>query len=71
MLGTHTAEAGVRVHRDSSVLGVAHPVAEDGAPVVEAEGEVTRKLGRVLHQVQTVRALRQQPLNLQTVEIWG
>ena len=35
------------------------------APVVEAEGKVTSKLGGVLHQVQAVRALRQQPLNLE------
>ena len=35
------------------------------APIVEAEGQVTSKLCGVLHQVQAVRALRQQPLNLE------
>ena len=38
---------------------------ENRAPVVEAEGQVTSKLSGVLHQVQAVRALRQQPLNLE------
>ena len=35
------------------------------APIVEAEGQVTSKLGGVLHQVKAIRALRQEPLNLE------
>ena len=64
---THIAEGGVGVHSEPLVLGVSHPVIQHGAGAVEAEGEVARELGGVLHQVKPLRTLRQQPLDLDTM----
>ena len=61
---THIAEGGVGVHSEPLVLGVSHPVVQHRAGAVEAEGEVARELGGVLHQVQPLRTLRQQLLDL-------